>query len=1716
MRYSLRTALTVAVAFTAVAVGQELQSPDSRAVVEALLKRSRELEDVRFCVPQALWKQYLREQLGGPSPAGPGAPVPWIAEAGLYRLTVAESGKGVLEATVRIRVFDALPAKNLAVLSAARAWKNLTLTAGGGEAVPVELPANDGFLRFSPPAAGVFILKGLTDVKGDRVPVEIPATVVTGFEFAGPSGVEGRIEGREDVIPAVAGKPTAGALALAPCTRFTISYGPPPVAFERTPRYQLQGTVAWNLDADVQHVTADLGVDVLVGRSDRIELALPEGADRVKISGPEVREVQGGTVFLRGQLRGQVRLSVEFDLRYGPGASRTLSGLGLREGRWTGGTLLIAGGGGEDEILPERADGLTERTLIDLPPQAKAMLRGQPVAAYGITGSAWSASVEALKLGQFAMRESIADLAHYQVALQADGAMMCKAQYEIRNRSQQFLRLALPAGATVLLARVNEKAQPLVPLPERPGVFVLPLVRSDATVKGLVTFPVEIVYMVRTSPLVKSGMARLPLPTLDIPVAYAWGEAYLPEGLTVRRWAGPMQQVAQFSSETAVASIGYGAGELAAGYKAEGRIHAETVNGKKPAPAKAAKERSGRPSVVTIEETPKGKPTSGAGRTPEVVGKGEGKGKGPGKDEQTETGKTKDRTFGNLGGFTKLPALELQDVASGKPKAPDRTDGYAAALGKNYWRTGQGYYQQGNYESAEKALRKVTELAPGSQDAENASRLLSNIDVVRGQAKLTGAQEKAAGKGVQQEAAQQRQDLSRQQYEVLAKGFEALKAGDRSKAQLQFQAAQAYNPKLLEQGETAKEQDALLAQARREMQATAAAEQAKARELIGQAKQLEQKKDYAQALNLAKSARQRLKANEFGIDAQANASISGDARQAGELVEKLTIAAAQDNAARTKGRKVEYEVSLATDHRNAREVVSIKSLQKAGASGESGDPDASEVRPVTNGEPIVLTEELAKLVPADKPTAPYVYVYRGQTPAGTETTKDQVRMTSADFATDRLEERDRRSASVRAVDSLKQMESLGYVGGSTQPAARGQPVTTPPPPPPVVVEGPAGITVAEKEWKPAEPSKPDKYYGGAIGSVRSFSHTGTAAQQTESASNAQPYGDSGDGEMGGFHYRGISPGPQLKAGAGIANRSDLVPTQGAGEARWRDEAALGIRRQSGSTGAIPGTFLDDVTGDFQVDSEQAKAFTDPTIRIKGASVTHEDKIHNIVRGEQQVLRDSVPQDVPARGVPVLENVPVLGRAFGGPVANEAQKEQMAISLQSGREAEIPWYMEVSHPDDWREKTVRDKTYRGEEKLPAPAEPVVERTYDIKDMVVNVPNFTGPRIDISRLGQNQAGEASGRVEEGRETMGLAGAEGKDQYRTAAEKVTQSIRSSVAPDSWRELERAGGAIQINNGRLVVRQTEANQRQIANLLGELREARGARVQEGEKLLTQKANAGDNNTFTVNSQTRWVDSTAAAGERIGASGTRDPFSFSVGWIDDISNGEGAAPPAARQDDVLANDPEFRKFVEDNYAWANDRSRRPGQTPASAPAMPVYDQKTNVTSWNVKVDEASAARLGLKFQAGRNDVRYTVVDEAQLRTLAELEASRGAAAAQVARNPRRQDTIVGTDALLANGMTANASYAADRGNVLDVGENPIALSHERYLLVSNGAYLTAVRSLPMANWKDASPYVEVIEAPQKIDIPRVGVPVRFEKKLAGADEALELSVTYEWKGAHE
>jgi hypothetical protein len=178
--------------------------------------------------------------------------------------------------------------------------------------------------------------------------------------------------------------------------------------------------------------------------------------------------------------------------------------------------------------------------------------------------------------------------------------------------------------------------------------------------------------------------------------------------------------------------------------------------------------------------------------------------------------------------------------------------------------------------------------------------------------------------------------------------------------------------------------------------------------------------------------------------------------------------------------------------------------------------------------------------------------------------------------------------------------------------------------------------------------------------------------------------------------------------------------------------------------------------------------------------------------------------------------------------------------------------------------------------------------------------------------------------------------------------------------------------------------------------------------------------------------------------------------------------------------------------------------------------QAVIVNSSNINITPARASGLGIEFRQGANDVRYATVDEAQLRTLRQLEARQDATAKAVAANPRLQNTIVGTEALLAGGQRAYVARALEGGNTFSVAGNPIDLSHEKYIVLDAGGYLTAVKASQMQHWTQSVSKEDVgfADVPQELDVPRVGNLVRFEKTLIRPADRLTIRAEYTWKGA--
>jgi hypothetical protein len=176
--------------------------------------------------------------------------------------------------------------------------------------------------------------------------------------------------------------------------------------------------------------------------------------------------------------------------------------------------------------------------------------------------------------------------------------------------------------------------------------------------------------------------------------------------------------------------------------------------------------------------------------------------------------------------------------------------------------------------------------------------------------------------------------------------------------------------------------------------------------------------------------------------------------------------------------------------------------------------------------------------------------------------------------------------------------------------------------------------------------------------------------------------------------------------------------------------------------------------------------------------------------------------------------------------------------------------------------------------------------------------------------------------------------------------------------------------------------------------------------------------------------------------------------------------------------------------------------------------QRVPVGSRNILVADRAARAAGIKWQEGANGVTYGLANEGQLLALLDLE-QRAANTVGVAPPAAevRQETIVGTEAIVANGGTLDIAHAADETNTLSYNGNTLKVAHDDYLVISNGGYLTAIKTGRMQHWTAEVEPVRFPGVPAAVVVPAVGYTVKFEKTLLDPSDALELVTDYTWEG---
>jgi hypothetical protein len=115
--------------------------------------------------------------------------------------------------------------------------------------------------------------------------------------------------------------------------------------------------------------------------------------------------------------------------------------------------------------------------------------------------------------------------ARYRVVLTKDGKSLVEARYALRNNQRSFVKITLPAGATLWSASLAGK-------PVRPGSgpdasLLLPLSKARSGEEAP-EFAIEIVYFAPGSAWSDKGHLKVPLPALDLPISRTGLQVFYP------------------------------------------------------------------------------------------------------------------------------------------------------------------------------------------------------------------------------------------------------------------------------------------------------------------------------------------------------------------------------------------------------------------------------------------------------------------------------------------------------------------------------------------------------------------------------------------------------------------------------------------------------------------------------------------------------------------------------------------------------------------------------------------------------------------------------------------------------------------------------------------------------------------------------------------------------------------------------------------------------------------------------------------------------------------------------------------------------------------------------------------------------------------------------------------------------------------------------------
>ncbi len=290
-------------------------------------------------------------------------------------------------------------------------------------------------------------------------------------------------------------------------------------------------------EADIR-IAALADITVVQGEPSEFQIEVPAGFEVSGATGASVEssEFESGVLTLKvtspAQRSHQFLISMEKSISATKVDAPFLS---FKEAQRETGEVLVEGAG-TIELTAAESGGLKRMDFKEMNPYLRALARFPMQAAFRYHKQPDEKPALALEWTRFpdsSVLAAVAERAVVTTLVTTEGRSLTEIKLTIKNQAQPFLKISLPAGASILSAEVaGEKVKPV----EGPDGNRVPLLRAGF--RPVDSYTVSFVFMHSGAPFAKKGGSDLSLPKMDVPINLLQWEVFLPERYKVKDFGG--------------------------------------------------------------------------------------------------------------------------------------------------------------------------------------------------------------------------------------------------------------------------------------------------------------------------------------------------------------------------------------------------------------------------------------------------------------------------------------------------------------------------------------------------------------------------------------------------------------------------------------------------------------------------------------------------------------------------------------------------------------------------------------------------------------------------------------------------------------------------------------------------------------------------------------------------------------------------------------------------------------------------------------------------------------------------------------------------------------------------------------------------------------------------------------------------------------------------